>query len=271
MTRSLVLGVALALGCGGRSVNYESNDDDGSNRGGTSAGAATSGGTTSGGAGGWGGASTSGSGGEECRLYASRFTQNDQQEVSECAFDRASVTLACKTQRFDLETTTWPSLDAFLANNRPVGHFTFVERRFVSEGDCDYTQTVTRDGAGRPETHTAVPHSRDDYGCGDDTFTYLEWDAEGRPKTALLDAVSSISSPPDLLCTQQAVTYDYDDANGRYVEHRRGGSGLSCTNYSTTWSFDPDGLLVSEAYDFGDETPTIRSYMTLETDRVCRD
>ena len=32
-----------------------------------------------------------------------------------------------------------------------------------------------------------------------------------------------------------------------------------------------EGLLVSEAYDFGDGSPIVRSYTTLETERVCRD
>jgi hypothetical protein len=245
MKRSLAFGVALVLapGCGGESVTQVTGDDDGA----------------------------SGSGGARCRVYASRFTQDGQDEASTCTFDRAAVTLTCKTQRFDLETTRWPTLDAFLANNRPVGDFTFDERRFVNEGECDYTQTVTRDDAGRPQLHAAIPRSMADYGCGDDTFTYLRWDAEGRPKAAMLSEVSSIGLPPDLPCTEQGVTYDYDDANRRYVEHRRGGNGLSCTDYSTTWTFDSDRLLVSEAYDFADGPLNVRSYSTLETERVCRD
>jgi hypothetical protein len=139
----------------------------------------------------------------------------------------------------------------------------------------NFTHTFSYDSAGRPissqPTIVETPPA-ENTGHGDDAFEYTDWDAEKRPTRALINLV--YEGPPLLPpggCFNQEETFEYDDANRKYVETRAPGGGANCLEIVRTWSFDADGILLEEARTFEGSDVIVIPYTTLETGEICRD
>jgi hypothetical protein len=253
MTRGLgpLLGASLLLSvaCGGRSVD-----------------ASRTGNRSDAGA---GGAPT-----ESCRLFAARFQRSDQTEVSDCSFERASLTLSCVLPD-RVVSTAWDTIDDAIADNRPVGRITLSTRSFDST-EARFTESVGYDDSGQPLFMNATAESKDPNSTasyGHESATYFGWDGAGRPIEAVLALVWSAPIRQGFHCDGQRQTYEYDDANHRVVTTRSGGEGLNCRAYTTTTTYDDAGLLVSETYEFEDPRPPVQvvEYATFEAREICRD
>ena len=76
-------------------------------------------------------------------------------------------------------------------------------------------------------------------------------------------------------CGGQEETYEYDDASQRFVTTRAPGNSPLCGELVTTRTFDADGLLLEEAWEYPgqpyDGSQTLNKYTTLETGDICRD
>jgi hypothetical protein len=254
----LCVTIALTAGCGGQSERLVGppESDAGSDGGGT--GGASAGGSTS-----TGGASVGGTVGRDaCRLYAARYTAATG--TVSCNFDRASLSLFCRGP-VETTTTTWDSIDAVLADNQPIGRFTFatsVNQYSDQSIDCNSTTTVARDNVGRPlsQSTTSSPE-----GCGGPDLEYFEWDEFGRP----LAAVASL--PGESPCSGQNHRFEYLDESRQVVTTQSGGTGDFCTDAVVVLTFDEDALLMR--LDLTVEgIPAIAPipYVTLETGLICR-
>jgi hypothetical protein len=180
------------------------------------------------------------------------------------------LTLRCTAPDVIETTVTWNSLDDVLRDNRPIGHFTFAKRTW-NFGGCIFAETVAYDAAGRPEFSLAEAVSTlPEQGCGHESVFYSAWDAEGRPRQALLRMEWS-RPPPINLCDEQQQSYAYDDDANQFTTTRSGGIGEGCDTFAMTSTFDLDGLLLNESYQTNGSRPNERAYTTLETGAICRD
>jgi hypothetical protein len=207
----------------------------------------------------------------QCRKYAAWYT-TDIDEVT-CDFDRDTLSLRCDSVQFGISTTTWATIEDALAENHPIGKIAYSYRSFMMP-DVTFTDTISYDDAGRPTSShptIVVAPSVENQGFGSDSFEYTAWDAEKRPTRATVTLVVEGPALPPTGCGGQEETYEYDDANRKYVVARTVGGGPLCRGIVRTWIFDADGIVIEEARQFVEPGVIIVPYTTLEIGEICRD
>jgi len=259
-------------GSAGRGGSSVAGDGGSGNVGGGQAGQATrggSGGDTSGTAGdasgtaGENGSGNTGGGGgtpgENCRLYTAEFTVTASIETQTwtCEFDRPSLTLTCTSERGDVTSTIWASIDDAVDENRPLGtrRADRVEQYIAFPGaECRLTQDHQYDGAGR-QTATAVTIDPD-MPCGTNQIAYDEWASDGRPTHGIEEGVGGE------LCAGGDVTIAYDDDLRTITTTRSGGT--DCLDSTSVVSYDENGFRTGSVVG-----SIITTYVTLATGEIC--
>ena len=223
--------------------------------------ASGSGGDTSGMAGESGSGNTGGGGtpGENCRLYTAEFTVTTTSGVqaSSCAFDRPTLTLTCTTERGDVTTTIWSTIDDAVRENRPLGtrRADRVEQYIAFPGaECRLTQDHQYDGAGR-QTATVVTIDPD-MPCSTNEIAYDEWAPDGRPTHGIETGVGGE------LCAGGDVTFTYDDVGLTITTTRSGGT--DCLDSTSVVSYDDDGFRTGSVVG-----SIVTTYETLATGQIC--
>jgi hypothetical protein len=255
-------GGAAVAGDGGRGGNARGGQAGQAARGGTGGETGGTGGETSATGGDGGSALTDGSGGapgENCRRYATEFSVTSSMDVqtSTCAFDRPALTQTCTTERGDVTTTIWATIDDAVRENDPLGirRADRVEQYIAFPGAaCRLTQDLQYDGAGR-QTATVVTIDPD-MPCGTNELAYDEWAPDGRPTHGIENGVGGE------LCAGGDVTIAYDDDLRTLTTTRSGGT--DCLDSTSVASYDEDGFRT------GSVTGSIViTYQTLATGEIC--
>jgi len=209
-----------------------------------------------------GAGNTGGSGGapgESCRLYTAAFTVTTTSGVqaSSCAFDRPTLTLTCTTERGDVTTTIWATIDDAVRENRPLGtrRADRVEQYIAFPGaECRLTQDHQYDGAGR-QTATVVTIDPD-MPCGTNEIAYDEWAPDGRPTHGIENGVGGE------LCAGGDVTFTYDDVQLTITTTRSGGT--DCAESTSVVSYDESGFRTGSVVG-----SIVTTYETLATGEIC--
>ena len=214
-------------------------------------------------AGGSGGTSA-GSGGTSagsCRRYATEFTVNPTGSLQtwRCAFDRASLTMTCTSDRGDVNATTWPTIEDAIGENQPIGLRRAKETKqsnTASSDKCRISRQYQYDSSGRL---SAIPVTIDPPGaCITSEVAYDAWDADRRPTHGTEHSTAGLS------CSGGELSLTYDDALRTITTVSDGGTG--CVTSTTVVNHDENGIRTSS------ETPNASlsiSYNTIATAELC--
>jgi hypothetical protein len=254
-------GGSSGAGVGARGGNPSGGEAGHAMEGGTNGDPAGTGGDTSAtaGDGGSGNAGGSGAPGENCRRYTAQFTvtSSSETQTSTCAFDRPSLALTCTTERGDVTTTIWATIDDAVRENQPLGtrRADRVEQYIAFPGaECRLTQDLQYDGTGRQTASlvTIDPEAP----CSTNQIAYDAWAPDGRPTHGIEDGVGGEA------CAGGDVTVAYDDTLRTITTTRSGGT--DCLDSTSVVSYDEDGFRTGSVVG-----SIVTTYQTLATGEIC--
>ncbi|HKO49439.1 MAG TPA: hypothetical protein VJV79_17040 [Polyangiaceae bacterium] len=195
-----------------------------------------------------------------CRRYATEYTVvsfGSSQTVS-CAFERASLTQICTTERGDITTTVWATLDAAVRENQPLGaHRADRMEQLIAfpSGACRLTQDYQYDSSGQLTATVVTIDPKAP--CGSNEAVYDAWDPLGRQTHGVEKGVGGE------LCAGGELWLTYNDTLRTITTTRSGGT--DCSAGMTTVSHDADGLRTTA----GNGTSITSTYQTLATGEIC--
>jgi hypothetical protein len=157
--------------------------------------------------------------------------------------------------------TTWESIAAVVADNRPIGLATRSRDTVVLSSDCSVIHDYVYDSSGRL-TGTEVSTTGD--ACGGPRIDYDDWDDEGRPTHGTTNGVGVLA------CMGQDLRLSYDDATRTVTADYSGGT--DCRDEIISLTYDDDGIIVASSYSTdGGATAVVSTFTIQGRAEICTD
>jgi hypothetical protein len=183
-------------------------------------------------------------------------------------FDRNTITLSCSPSPpsggvAPTSSTTWASLEAAVASDRPIGRRTLSQSAVT--GSCPTTTAWSYDAAGRPLSTTPTLEPGASSSCLVLTsLAFSAWDPFARPTAATFSRVNISSNAS---CTG-TITNSYDDANNTIT-----GSESACgilAGSMVVVKYDSDGIVIGATSTLPDGRVATSTDTILATAQICK-
>lgn len=160
--------------------------------------------------------------GGNCRKYPTSYTSGANSYT--CSWNAASLQFVC-VGGGNTVTYQYPSLRKFIDEIKIPARFFMTA--VTSVGASNSTTTMTYDSSDRLATWTTVT------GSTTQIYTYSNYDGSGRPQSGLYNITSGGFS-----CVNASLVRTYNDSARTMSESVSGGTGLICTVFSSTSTYD---------------------------------